>query len=129
MSRDGGGRWQTGQSGNKAGKPKGTLSRKTLAIQELVAKLGISPAEVLLTLMADEVGVYRSKAVKVTEEMKASARIRAAELAAMVAPYVHAKLAATVVKVEEKPSIIDGKPMTDDEWAVMAAAQSQEVVH
>ena len=108
-------RWKAGQSGNKGGRPKGTPNKKTLDLQATCLRLGITPAEVMLRRM-------NTLWKRGTEE----AKDQAVQIAAMVAPYIHPRLAAQQLVVHDERSIIDGKAqpaLSSEAWEAEAAEQ------
>ena len=108
------GRFKPGQSGNPKGKPKGAISRQRRAVQAIAEELGITPAEVMLRRM-----------VELWERGTDEARDKAVEVAAMVAPYVHPRLAAQQLHVQQhEPAVILGEPMSVEEWQAMVAQQA-----
>ena len=85
--RDQGGRFKKGTSGNRLGKPKGTLTKRTREIAERCAAEGITPLEYLLSVLRDE-------------RQSLEVRLDAAKAAA---PYMHSRLAAveSTIKTDE----------------------------
>lgn len=69
--------FQKGQSGNLAGKPKGTRAKATVAREAEIKASGITPLEFMLEVMRDP---------KATIEHRH-------DMAKAAAPYVHPKLA------------------------------------
>jgi hypothetical protein len=99
-------RFQPGQSGNPAGKPKGAVSKQRRAVQAIAEELGITPAEVMLRRMAE-----------LWERGTDEARDRAVQIAAMAAPYVHPRLAHQRLEVEEREvAVIRPEPLSMEEW-------------
>jgi len=70
--------FEKGQSGNPAGKPKGTLAKRSREIAERASREGLTPLEVILKCM--------------NEALAEGKRDDAARYAAMAAPYVHPRL-------------------------------------
>jgi hypothetical protein len=89
-------------TGRPSGRPKGSISRSTKAILEAAAAKSITPLEVILQNMR--------------RHLKARRWAEAERSAALAAPYMHPKLAATTVTV--RPSISE---MTDEELNAAAA--------
>jgi hypothetical protein len=104
-----------GQSGNPKGKPKGAISKKRREVQDIAHRLAITPAELMLRRM-----------VELWERGTDEAKDKAVEVAAMVAPYVHPRLAAQQLNVQQEPAVISGEPMTVEEWQEMVAGQRSD---
>lgn len=110
-----GNQWKAGQSGNPKGRVKGIPNKKALDLQAECVRLGITPANVMLRRMA---ALWK----KGTDESKD----KAVEIAAMVAPYIHPRLAAQQLVIENR-AVIDGKasaPMSSGDWEKMAKEQT-----
>lgn len=101
------------------GRPKGSLSKKTLALKQLAADAfngGVMPLEVMLdnmryyhgqaqeTLIRIVAGIGKDDATELLEEFKLnlSYRMKAQECAVDVAPYLHSKLSNVTVKGDEE---------------------------
>jgi hypothetical protein len=84
----GGARPNTGGARPGAGRPKGSKNKKTRELLETTKASGITPLEVMLYNMR--------------QHFKAKRYDEASSIAAMAAPYVHPKLAATAVSTIEK---------------------------
>jgi hypothetical protein len=79
----GGARPNTGGARLGAGRPKGSKNKKTRALLEIARGSGITPLEVM---------IYNMR-----RHFEAERYDEATDIAAMAAPYVHPKLAATAV--------------------------------
>jgi hypothetical protein len=84
----GGARPNTGGARPGAGRPKGSKNKKTRALLEMTKASGITPLEVMLYNMRRHFKLKRYD--------------EASNIAAMAAPYVHPKLAATAVSATVK---------------------------
>jgi hypothetical protein len=98
----GGARPNTGGARPGAGRPKGSKNKKTRALLEMTKASGITPLEVMLYNMR------RHFKLKQYDE--------ASNIAAMAAPYVHPKLAATAVSATVKDR---GPPITTVEFVLV----------
>jgi hypothetical protein len=95
-----------------AGRPKGSLTKRTRAIAEKAIAQGITPLEVMLRAME--------------EHVKAEPWDDAAAVAKDAAPYVHPKLAAVQHTGPDGGSIvfmISDRTLSDDEWAAKHVSQ------
>lgn len=103
--------FKKGQSGNPAGRRKGTLDKRTREIAERAAQEGISPLEVMVSVMREQWEIY--VADKTPEH--AAAAVVAAE---RVAPYMHPRLASVEQFVDAKVRTfaVGGDPLPEDEW-------------
>ena len=81
--------FKKGVSGNKSGRPKGAKNLRTTEIAEKVIEQGITPLEVLVTLMRKN---WSAAASCVIAEDQAALEQTAAGYARDAAPYLHAKL-------------------------------------
>ena len=73
---------------NKLGRPKGVKNKRTKALEEAIHKEGITPLEYMLNVLRDDLAPM--------DDRKWAAQ--------NAAPYVHAKLASSEVKMEAKVS-------------------------
>jgi hypothetical protein len=87
-----------------SGRKPGIPNSKTLEIRDRAAREGITPLEVMLSIMK--------------ERLAAGNQDGALVAANMAAPYMHSRLAATAVKMdaEVRSCVISSEPMTAEEW-------------
>jgi hypothetical protein len=76
---------------NKQGRPKGAKNKRTKAVETAVSNSGITPLEYMLNVLRDDLAN--------PEDRKWAAQ--------SAAPYVHAKLASSEVKMEAKVGFED----------------------
>jgi hypothetical protein len=100
----GGARPGTGGAKRGAGRPKGSASKKTLEIANRAAELGITPLEVMLSVMRD---AYAGKDYE-----------KALDAATRAAPYMHSKLSSVDLKTTIKKTAAE---FTRDELLAIAA--------
>lgn len=83
--------WKKGQSGNPAGKPKGTLAKKTVELREKAKKWGVDPIDVMLQTMKELIEEARKPRRPIA--VRFDYLERACAIAKDAAPYIHPKLA------------------------------------
>jgi hypothetical protein len=82
-------KWQPGQSGNPAGRPKGAVNKRSRAILAEAQERGVEPITVMLEAMAH----FLQRANDAAEDSEKDAMIlQAVEVASLAAPYCHPKL-------------------------------------
>ena len=81
--------WVKGQSGNPAGRAKGCRNKRAREIEEQGRAKGMTPLQV----MQGTVEHLMLRSARVKEPLKSELRVRAAEIAAKIAPYIHPRLA------------------------------------
>src|SRR5947209_16637788 len=87
-----------------SGRKRGIPNSKTLEIRDRAAREGITPLEVMLSVMK--------------ARLDAGDQDGALVAANMAAPYMHSRLTATEVKMaaEVRSCVISGEPMSSEEW-------------
>lgn len=116
--------FKPGQSGNPNGRPKGALDKRTREVAERLAKDGgISPLDVLVTIMRERYAFYQQEVAKPVQDRDPVALAKAAESAVFVAekaaPFLHPKLAAIEHSGELQHSYVARTPAVAgsvDEW-------------
>lgn len=95
-----------------AGRPVGAATKKTRAIADMAAAEGLTPLDVLLKTMRDHAAAERWD--------------DAAKVAALAAPYVHARLAAVDLKADVGVTTYDvsDEPLSADEWMAQVSGRS-----
>ena len=88
---------------------------KTLQIRDRAAQEGITPLQVMLSIMK--------------QRLEAGDQDGALAAANMAAPYIHSRLAATEVKVaaEVRSCVISAEPMTSEEWLEKYGAKNEPI--
>jgi hypothetical protein len=82
-------RWQRGQSGNPAGRPRGAINRRNREILAEARERGIEPIQVMFDAMQH----FLRRAEDATEDSEKDVMIvQAVEVASLAAPYCHPKL-------------------------------------
>ncbi len=114
-------RWQPGQSGNLAGRPKGAVNRRSREILAEAQERGVDPIQV----MFEAIKHFMERAKETTGEEQDGPMLSAVSVAKETARFCHPKLRA--VEISAKPTPDRLTPYTLDELdARLQALRAQE---
>lgn len=115
-------RWQPGQSGNLAGRPKGAVNRRSKEILAEARERGVDPIEVLFAAIEH----FLARAEEATGEEQDGHLMSAVSIAKEAAPYCHPRLRAVDISASPPPDPLTS--YTDDElgarWQAVRARKA-----